>query len=73
MVGRSLVGMAEAEAAHHSGEPVGMRQHEGRGHLRTIDIYETDKMKEKQQTGIQVLKFSANAFLGGLFLTTERG
>ena len=27
-------------------------------------------IKEKQQVGIKVPKFSADAFLGGLFLTT---
>ena len=31
------------------------------------------KIKEKQQVGIKGPKFSAIAFLGGLFLTTERG
>jgi len=31
------------------------------------------KIKEKQQVGIKGPKFSAKAFLGGLFLTTERG
>ena len=29
------------------------------------------KIKEKQQIGIKVPKFSANAFLRGLFLTTD--
>ena len=33
-------------------------------------VYKTDKkIKEKQQIGIKVPKFSATAFLGGLFLT----
>ena len=42
--------------------------------LRYIQyIYKTEKIKEKQQVGIKGPKFSANAFLGGLFLTTERG
>ena len=31
------------------------------------------KIKERQQVGIKGPKFSANAFLGDLFLTTERG
>ena len=30
-------------------------------------------MKEKQQVGIKIPKFSANTFLGGLLLTTEHG
>ena len=38
-----------------------------------IYIYKLIKIKEKQQIGIKSPKFSANAFLGGLFLTTERG
>ena len=39
---------------------------------REIYIYRI-KIKEKQQVGLKGPKFSANAFLGGLFLTSERG
>ena len=42
-----------------------------------IDIYRylilKKNIKKQQQAGIKVPKFSADAFLGGLFLTTERG
>ena len=40
---------------------------------RFIYIYKLIKIKEKQQVSINVPKFSADAFLGGLFLTTEQG
>ena len=39
-----------------------------------IDIYiKLIKIKETQQVGLKGPKFLADAFLGGLFLTTERG
>ena len=41
--------------------------------VRTFHIYKLIKIKEKQQVSINVPKFSSDAFLGGLFLTTEQG